>query len=99
MNFIIEFSLCFQGAYLLRINSNGEKGQADPWAGFLQRMNPGVPMKHERVCDLKDHEAIRSLVRDIAIGALIPHIGQDIDLSLRFQVHFSPWYLEPLRFD
>lgn len=27
-------------AFLLRINSNGEKGP-DPWAGFLQRMNPG----------------------------------------------------------
>ena len=49
----------------------------------MQRMNPGVPMKHERVCDLKDHEAIRSLVRDIAIGALIPHIGLDIDLILQ----------------
>lgn len=82
-------SLCFQGAYLLRINSNGEKGQADPWAGFLQRMNPGVPMKHERVCDLKDHEAIRSLVRDIAIGALIPHIGQDTDLILVTRVIWS----------
>ena len=26
-------------SFLLRINSNGEKGP-DPWAGFLQRMNP-----------------------------------------------------------
>ena len=31
-------------AYMLRINSNGEKGP-DPWAGFLQRLNPGHSVK------------------------------------------------------
>ena len=34
-------------------------------------------MTHERLCGLKDHDAIRALVRDIAIGAIIPHLEKE----------------------
>ena len=31
----------------------------------------------DRLCGLKDHDAVRTLVRDIAIGAIIPHLEKE----------------------